>query len=123
MLILGRQLFEVRDQLRLRERGVEVEVAAEAHAFGDVLEEVLDRRDADSREHRVAVGIGEREVARHASPLLFVEELPVRLHVEEIVDLRRVRQANLHEPPATIRILVDRLGSIDDGLVHLDHLA
>ena len=43
--------------------GSSVELAVEAHAGRDVAEELVDRGDADRREHRVAVGVGEREVA------------------------------------------------------------
>ena len=62
------QLGQVREELRLRQRPLEVERPAEAHALGHVAEELLDRRDADRLEHRVAVRVGDRqERVRHCS--------------------------------------------------------
>ena len=61
------ELLEVRDELRLGERGLEVEPSLEPHRLRDVAEEVLDRRDADRRQHLLAVGVGEREMTQ--SPL------------------------------------------------------
>src|SRR5207237_778746 len=40
---------------------LEIELAAEAHALGNVLEQLLDRRDPDRLEHRIAVAVRERE--------------------------------------------------------------
>src|SRR5207244_8680618 len=66
--IAAGEVLEVRDELRLRKRRVERQLAAKADAFGNVAEELLDRRDADRLEHRLAVGIGEREErVRHCS--------------------------------------------------------
>ena len=59
---LGRELLEVADDLLLGQGGLEVELAVEAHARGDVAEELVHRRDADRREHLVAVALGERQV-------------------------------------------------------------
>ena len=59
----GRQLLEVADELGLRQGRLEVELALEANPGRDVPEELLDRRDADRREHLLAVGVGERELA------------------------------------------------------------
>src|SRR5205085_7323060 len=59
--------FQMRDQLGLREGGLERELALEANASGDLLEELVDRRDADRLEHLLAVGAGEREAPRHCS--------------------------------------------------------
>ena len=42
-------------------RGSTSSCAAEAHARRDVAEELVDRRDADRREHRLAVGVSQRE--------------------------------------------------------------
>src|SRR4051794_6572353 len=62
------ELGEMRDELRLGQRRLEIELAAEAHAFGNVAEELLDRRDADRLEHRITVAVGEREErVRHCS--------------------------------------------------------
>ena len=52
------QLRQVGDDLRLRERGVDRQLAVEANAFRDVAEQLLDRGDADGGEHRLAVGVG-----------------------------------------------------------------
>jgi hypothetical protein len=57
-----RELGQVRDELLLGERRLEVEPTLEADAFGDVAKELLDRVDSDRREHRLAIGLGEREV-------------------------------------------------------------
>ncbi len=61
------ELFEVRDHLGLGERGVERELAPEAHALGDVAEELVDRRDADRVEHLALVALGQRDERRHCS--------------------------------------------------------
>ena len=66
-LVPARELLEMPCQLRLRERRRHVERPAEADALGYVAEEIVDGVDADRREHRLAVGVGEREVAAHAS--------------------------------------------------------
>ena len=60
--VLRGELLEVPDQLELGQRGRDVELAVEAHALRDLLEQVVDRRDADRGEHLVAVALGEREV-------------------------------------------------------------
>ena len=72
-----------RDEVRLGERRLEVERALEADAGRNVLEELFDRGDADRREHLLAVGVGERELAHS----LVCEELLVRVRVEQRVDL------------------------------------
>ena len=48
-------------------RRLESQLAVEADGGRDLLEEVVDRRDADRAEHLLAVGLGEREEARHCS--------------------------------------------------------
>ena len=58
-----RELLDVANELGLAERGRDVELAVEAHADRHLLEELVDGRDADRREHLLAVGVGEREVA------------------------------------------------------------
>ena len=55
--VAGGELLEVGDDLLLRERRLEVELAPEAHAVGDVAEQLVDRLDADRREHLVAIAI------------------------------------------------------------------
>ena len=59
----------------------------------DVAEELVDGIDADLREHRLAVGVGQREVAH-----CVFEDLPVRRDVEQRVDLGRVAEADPDEP-------------------------
>ena len=49
---------------------LECELAPEAHALGHLLEELVDRLDADRREHLLAVAVGEAEVA-HCSAISF----------------------------------------------------
>ncbi len=62
------KLLEVACQLLLRKRRLEVEPASEAYAEWKVLEEILDRCDSDRLEHRLPVGVGDREVrVRHCS--------------------------------------------------------
>ena len=61
--VLAGELLQVALQLGFRERRSDVERAAVAHRRRNVAEELVDGRDADRREHRVAVGIGQREVA------------------------------------------------------------
>ncbi len=58
-----RELLDVAHELGLPERGRDVELAVEADAGRHLLEELVDRGDADRREHLLAVGVGEREVA------------------------------------------------------------
>ena len=57
--VLGGELLEVPLQLRLGERRRHGELAIEADAGGDVSKQLVDRRDADGREHRLAVGVRE----------------------------------------------------------------
>jgi hypothetical protein len=57
------ELLEVRDELGLRQRRLEVERALQAHAVRDVAEELLDGRDADRGEHLLAVAVGQGEEA------------------------------------------------------------
>ena len=66
--VLRRQLLEVPGQLDLRKLRPDVEVPAEPHRLRNVAEELVDRADADRLEHRLPVGVREREVgARHSS--------------------------------------------------------
>ena len=55
-----RELGQVGHQLGLGERRLEVELTPEPDRLRDLVEELLDRSDADGGEHRVAVGVGER---------------------------------------------------------------
>ena len=61
------ELLEVGRQLLLGERGRQIERAPEPHPSRDVGKELLDGRDADRLEHRVAIAIGQREVAHGRS--------------------------------------------------------
>ena len=61
------ELLEMRGELRLRERGLEVELPAQPHPLRNVAEQLVDAVDADRREHLLAVGVRQREVA-HCSP-------------------------------------------------------
>ena len=58
-----RELLDVTNELGLAERGRNVELAVEANAGRHLLEELVDGRDADRREHLLAVGVGEAEIA------------------------------------------------------------
>src|SRR5205823_5200694 len=64
--VLRGELLEVRRQLLLGHRRAQVELSAEPDTRGEIGEELLDRRDPDFLEHRVPVGVGQREIA-HAS--------------------------------------------------------
>ncbi len=57
------ELLDVPDELGLAERGRDVELAVEAHTDRHLLEELVHGRNADRREHLLAVGVGQREVA------------------------------------------------------------
>ena len=58
-----RELLDVTHELGLAERGRNVELAVETDARRHLLEELVDGRDADRREHLLAVGVGEAQVA------------------------------------------------------------
>ena len=60
------ELLDVPHELGLAERRRHVELAVEAHPGRHLLEELVDRGDADRREHLLAVGVGQREVARRS---------------------------------------------------------
>jgi hypothetical protein len=56
----------VREDLLLRQRRLEVELAPKTNALRQVAEEFLHRADADRAEHLLPVGVGERkERMRH----------------------------------------------------------
>ena len=56
------KLLEVARELGLPERRRHVELTPEPDALRNLLEKVVDRRDADRREHLLSVGVGEREI-------------------------------------------------------------
>ena len=62
-----RELLEMPLQLRLAQRRLEVELPLEAHAGRNVAEQLVDGVDADRREHRLAIGVGQGEVAHELS--------------------------------------------------------
>src|SRR5581483_11535444 len=55
------ELAEVRRQLLLRERRLQVELSSEPDGGGEVAEELLDGGDADRPQHVRLVGVGERD--------------------------------------------------------------
>ena len=57
--VLGGELLEMPLQVGLRQRRRHVELAVEAKPGGNVAKELVDGRDPDCREHRLAVGVGE----------------------------------------------------------------
>ena len=57
----------MRDELRLGERGLEVELAVESHSLRDVAEQLVDGGDADGREHLLAVGVRQGEEAHDSA--------------------------------------------------------
>ncbi len=86
--VLRRELLEVADELGLAERGRHVELPVEADARRNLLEQLVDRRDADRGEHLRAVRVGQAEVA-HA--LLLGDVRAVRVRVHQRVELARDR--------------------------------
>src|SRR5206468_4082400 len=64
-VVLRRKLLEVRAQLLLAQGRRELELTVEPDARGQVGEELLDVGDADLLQHRLAIGVCQREV-RHA---------------------------------------------------------
>ena len=64
------ELLHPADERRLRERIGHVEVTVEPNARRDLSKELVERRNADRLEHRLAVGVRQREVSRgaHGSP-------------------------------------------------------
>ena len=65
--VLAGELLQVPLQLGFGQRGRDLEVTAVAHALGDVAEQLLDRGDADCREHLLAIGVGEREITHDSA--------------------------------------------------------
>ncbi len=61
-----RELLEMSHERGLGQRLGHVERPVEAEPLRDLLEQLVDRGDADRREHRFPVGLGEREVAGSA---------------------------------------------------------
>src|SRR5436189_3586087 len=60
---------------------------------------------------------------RKLTPLLLGEQRPIRLRLEERVDLARIREPDPDEPTVAVRILVHGLRLLDDLLVDGDDLA
>src|SRR5262249_32610991 len=54
-------------ELDLGKGRLQRELTLEANAFRNVAKELVDRVDADRREHRLAVGVSQREVAHSVS--------------------------------------------------------
>ena len=67
--VLGGEVAQAGVDLLLRLARREVERAAEPHALGDVGEEVVDRVNADRRQHLLPVGVSGGCVAAHSEPL------------------------------------------------------
>ncbi len=65
--ILRRELLQVPLELGLGERRRNLELARESHCRRNIAEELFDRGDADRREHLLAIGRSEREVAHCVS--------------------------------------------------------
>src|SRR5262249_7263731 len=64
----GERALDLELALGLRE----IEQAVEARGSGHIGKERIDRGDADRREHRLAVGYGEGQVAHQPSPSTYV---------------------------------------------------
>ena len=61
--VLRRELLQVALQLRLGQRRRDRQLTRVAHRLRDVAKELLDRLDTDLREHRLPVGVRERQKA------------------------------------------------------------
>src|SRR5262249_807821 len=71
-------------------RWLEVEAFAESHAFGDLAEELLDGADSNRLEHRLAVAVGEREVAHSEATSALYAAASMRASASE-ASPRRIR--------------------------------
>ena len=97
--------------------------------FGrQVGEEFVYRSDADGRQHRPPVIVGQGDVGVGHGVLagfllLGGDELLVGLRREEALKFAGIAQAHLEEPAAAVRLLVDQLRIVDRLLVHFDQLA
>src|SRR5439155_7650499 len=61
--VLRRELAEVRSELLLGQRRLQLERSAELNARWNVAEQIFDRGDADRGEHPLSVGVRQRQVA------------------------------------------------------------
>ena len=103
-----------------RQRRRHVELAVEAHSLRDLLEQVVDRRDADRGEHLVAVALGEREVpVGHCSATTARYASTSSRSFTSVGSVRRMRTS---QPSPYGSSLIDS-GSSDGLLVHLEDLA
>ena len=100
------------EELRLGQRRLEVELRPRRTPGRDVAEKLLDRIDADLREHRLAVGVGQREVATGLSTCR-AESRRRRVASR----LRKGRSdGSAPRPDLAVGILVHGLGLVDDIL-------
>ena len=58
-----------------------------------------------------------RELREGLRLLLVLEQLAVGGHVEQLVDLRGVRELHADQPSLAVRVLVDQLGAVGDRVV------
>src|SRR5262249_21414453 len=73
----------------------ELERSVEPHAGRNVAEEILDRVDADRREHRLPVGVGQREVGKgHCSATTCLYASTPRSESTSDVSLMRTRTSH-----------------------------
>ena len=63
--VAARQVEQVAVDVLLGHPGGQVELLAQPHAVGDLVEELVDGRDADGGQHRVEVGGGDSGVPAH----------------------------------------------------------
>jgi hypothetical protein len=59
---LSGEILEVAEKLRLRQCAGNVELALESHRLWNLLEQVVDRGDADRGQHPLAIAVCDREV-------------------------------------------------------------
>ena len=116
-----RELLDVTHELGLPERGRDVELAVESDTDRHLLEELVHGRHADRREHLLAIGVGEREIAlAHWSATCARYASASRTATSTS---SRIGHADAEEPPFAVRVLVDDLGLVDCFLVDLENLA
>ena len=122
--VAGGQLAEIAQELGLRQRRRDRQPAGEAQPPRDVLEQRVDRVDADRREHLGAIlGRSWACSARRRRPTASAGGRGRRPRPSGRSADAGVVQAHADQPALAVRILVDELGRLDDGLVDLVDLA
>ena len=83
-----RELLQALDDLLLREWVAELERPVETNAGGDVPEELLDARDADRLQHRLAIGAGQCLVGHCSARCALYASASMRLSASDASESR-----------------------------------